>query len=167
MKTLIAYSSNTGNTEKLAKAIGQVVEADIINIKDDPNIEDYDNIIVGYWGRRGRADDQADAFLKKIQGKKVGVFATLGAYPGTERAEKVINYGIETLKAQGNQVVAHYYCHGQIDPGLRERAQKRPMDDPHAWTPQREERFQAALGHPNQEDLEKAKEAFKDFDLGE
>lgn len=163
MKTLIAYSSNTGNTKKVAEAIGQVVEADLIDIKDNPDIEKYDNIIIGYWGRRGRANEEGDEFLKKIKGKNVGVFATLGAYPEREKALKVIRYGEETLKENGNNLISSFYCHGKIDPALRERAKKRPMDDRHAWTQEREERFQASQSHPDQEDLKEAQEIFKDF----
>lgn len=163
MKTLIAYSSNTGNTKMVAEAIAQVVEADLIDIKDKPDIDKYENIILGYWGRRGRANEEGDEFLKKVKGKNVGLFVTLGAYPETEKSLKVIRYGVETLEENGNNVIASFYCQGKIDPALRERAKKRPMDDRHAWTQEREERFKAAESHPNQEDLKRAQETFKDF----
>lgn len=163
MKTLIAYSSKTGNTKKVAQAISQVVQGDLIDIRDNPNIDDYDTIIVGYWARRGRADDLADEFMQRIHGKNVGVFATVGAYPESPAGQKVIRYGVDCLEKNGNCVKAFFHCHGKIDPALAERAKKRPADDPHAWTEKKEKRHKDASSHPDEFDLKKAQEIFQIF----
>ena len=93
---LVAYSSKTGNTKKLAEGIldgikkmegGVVDTADIVDIKDIKDISEidkYDTVIAGYWVDKGGANEEAAVFLKKITGKKVGIFATLAYWPDSE-----------------------------------------------------------------------------------
>ena len=44
-------------------------------------IEDYDAILIGYWVDKGGPNKEAKEFMKRIKNKRVGIFATLGAYP--------------------------------------------------------------------------------------
>ena len=51
MKTLVTYYSESGNTEKLAKAIYQglaATESEIEQINEAKNFEEYDVIFVGF-----------------------------------------------------------------------------------------------------------------------
>ena len=51
MKTLVTYYSESGNTEKLAKAIYEGLEAtenEIAPISEEKNFGDYDVIFVGF-----------------------------------------------------------------------------------------------------------------------
>lgn len=75
---LVAYSSKTGNTKKLAEGIldgikkmegGVVDTADIVDIKDIKDISEidkYDTVIAGYWVDKGGANEEAAVFLKKL-----------------------------------------------------------------------------------------------------
>lgn len=163
MKTLIAYSSRTGNTKMVAEAIGEVIEnSQVIDIKDEPNIESYDNIIVGYWTDKGKADPIADKFLKEIKNKNCGVFATLGYYADTDYAKDIINYGKNILLDNNNKVHTAFICQGKIDPKLAEKF-KSQSDSTNNSDDERSKRHEEAKSHPDSKDLENAKEAFSDF----
>ncbi|NLZ38199.1 MAG: flavodoxin [Firmicutes bacterium] len=79
-KILIAYSSRTGNTEKVAKAIYEVLSArsDIQKLPE-VNCEKYDTVVMGYWVDKGTANEESLNFIKSLSGKKVVLFGTLGA----------------------------------------------------------------------------------------
>lgn len=52
MKVAVVYGSLTGNTERLAKGIFEKIEGfekDIFNIKENPNVDDYDVVVAGFW----------------------------------------------------------------------------------------------------------------------
>lgn len=157
MKTLIAYSFKTGNTKKVAEAINEVVEGDIADLRDKPDISSYDNIIIGYW-----ADKDADEFMDNISGKTCGIFATAGVSGESDHAQDIINYGKEKLESQGNKIITSFICQGKIDPKLTEMMKNN--DNPHhPWDEERAKRHEQAADHPNEEDFTNAKEAFKDF----
>ena len=90
MKTLIVYSSLTGNTKMVAEAIHEVFdgESTLHPVGDNPAADGCDLVIVGFWVDRGTADAKAKAYLETLQGKRVGLFATLGAYPDSEHARE-------------------------------------------------------------------------------
>ena len=51
MKTLIVYSSLTGNTKKVAEAIAAVLPGcDLLPVEEAPaSVEGYDLVALGYW----------------------------------------------------------------------------------------------------------------------
>ena len=85
MKILVVYSSKTGNTKKIADAIFEILPEpkEIYSVQDAPPPEGYDFIAAGFWVNKGTADNAAQKYMKTIKGKKVGLFATLGAYPNS------------------------------------------------------------------------------------
>ena len=163
MKLLITYSSKTGNTKKLAEGIweGFKEEATICPISEVESIEAYDAILVGYWVDKGGPNEEAANFLKTIKGKKVGIFATLGAYPDSEHAWKSLVNG-ENLVKENNEVVGKYICQGPVDPRLLERFKALPAGNPHAITKASKRRHAIAAMHPNETDLKAAMILFKE-----
>ena len=81
MKLLVVYSSKTGNTQKVAMAIGKTLGVEPVAVKDAPAPDDYDWIVAGFWVDKGTADAAMKAYLQRIAGKQVALFATLGAEP--------------------------------------------------------------------------------------
>lgn len=164
MKTLLVYSSLTGNTKKVAEAIREVFgcEADLFPVETAPPAADYDFVAVGFWVDRGTADSKAQAYLKTIKGKPVALFATLGAYPDSEHAADSMKNAVAFLDAS-NRLVGTFICQGKIDPRLIERFKNMPSDHPHAVTPERLARWEEAAKHPDANDLEAAKAAFIDI----
>lgn len=108
-KWLIVYSSVTGNTKQIAEAIyngfGENV-ADIFAIRDEFNLEDYDNIAVGYWLTRGEPDKMVQELLKKLKNKTVILFQTQGAELNSEHSitafARAASYLGENCQSIGN-----------------------------------------------------------------
>lgn len=163
MKILITYSSVTGNTKKVAKAIAEELkDCDFLDIKDVKNL-DYDIIIVGTWIRRTTADPKAMEFIDKIKGKKVAFFFTLGAYPNSEYADRCIKNITELFLKNNNILLGNFHCHGAVSPSVIARAMKRSQDDPHGSIEKRMERWKHASTHPDENDLSNAKKYFKEM----
>jgi flavodoxin len=157
---LIVYSSRTGNTGKVARAIHQGigVEADLCEVGEAPDPGGYPWIIIGFWVNRGTADDDILAYLARIEGKPVGFFATLGAYPDSKHAADVVERFSE-LVGERNMLIGSFICQGRVDPKLAEKFRSFPPDHPHAMTPERIKRHQDAASHPDEADLRNATKA--------
>jgi flavodoxin len=162
MKILLIYSSLTHNTEKVAAAIKEALPegASFKPISSNPDPEGYDLIFFGFWVRRGRPDPASLRYLQRLKGKKTAFFFTLGAYPDSPHALKVIERTISLLEENENLILGHFHSHGKVDPALIERSlQKFSPESPHgAMTPEREARLREAARHPNEEDFRKAKD---------
>ena len=70
MKTLIVYDSVHGNTEKIARAIGDAItgEVEVLHAGEasSPELDTFDLIIVGSPTHAGRPTPAIQDFLKKI-----------------------------------------------------------------------------------------------------
>ncbi|WP_372797148.1 flavodoxin family protein [Pontiella sp.] len=153
MKILIAYSSRTGNTRKLAEAIHLALpNADLCPMGSVPNRDIYDLVFAGFWVEQENACEEARACLQKLGGKPVALFATLGAYPDSQHAA-------DSLKAAAAQipnanVVDTFICQGRIDPVMIEWMEQLPADDENAPTDSRRQLWKDAESHPDHADLE-------------
>ena len=89
-KTLIAYETKHGATEGAAKIIAQTLresgfEVELVDLKkqEQPDLADYQNVVVGAGVRGGRVYGTALKFLKNdLTGKKVA-FYTSSSWGGT------------------------------------------------------------------------------------
>lgn len=123
MKGLIIYSSKTGNTKRMAEKIYEVLKDEhkmtIKDIRDAPEVEQFDFILLGAWIDRGTLEPKTLKFLKNIENKKLGLFATLGAMPDSEHGRKVIK-NLEKLLIDRDSL-GQYICPGQVDPKMIEK----------------------------------------------
>lgn len=164
--TLIIYSSKTGNTRKVAEVIhevnpnSQIISCNNVKI-DDINQAEY--IIMGYWIDKGMPDKEALKIIEKIHNKKVGIFFTLGAYPDSDHATNMLNEGLILFGKNNNEIISTFICQGKINPALTKRFESLPDWHPHAMNDDRRKRHKDAESHPDENDLDKAKEIFKDF----
>ncbi len=155
MNILIAYSSKTGNTKKLAMGIyNNIYEECDLNVSIKPIdevkcIEDYDAILIGYWVDKGGPNKEAKEFMKRIKNKRVGIFATLGAYPDS-------NHGLNSL------VKGKYICQGAVDSNLIEAFKKLDSNNYHAITDEKLRRYKIAKLHPNEAEILSASILFKE-----
>jgi flavodoxin len=167
---LIVYSSKTGNTRKVAEGIHRELSEDwgagterppvlrIAAVEENPDPAEADWILLGFWADRGTADSKSLQYLKTLEGRVIGLFGTLGAYPDSQHA-KDVSKKTQELAAEKNTVLGCFLCQGKIDPALTERFKNLPADNPHAMTEERMKRHLEAAKHPNEQDLRAAVEA--------
>lgn len=165
MKMLLTYSSKTGNTEAVAKAVAKVLPKgiDFLKINEVKNTDPYDTVIVGFWVDKGMPDEQALSFICTLEHKRIGYFFTLGAYPDSQHAKDCHNKTVALFTEHNNTVISSFCCQGKIDPVLTEQFKNLPKDHPHYMDEARIKRHQEAAKHPNAKDFENAQAVFKDF----
>ncbi len=147
MKILIVYSSQTGNTKKLAEAAYEALQGpkEIYDIKEAPLPDEYDIVIIGFWFKKGKPDPASLEYLLKIKNKKVFLIATHGAAPDSEHAKR----GMEEAKklVQGCEILGTFNCQGEVSPKIMEKAASKPT--PPEWFKD----APLAKGHPDQKDI--------------
>jgi len=153
MKALVAYYSESGNTEKLAKAIYggiNVPKKEILPI-GEANAIDYDVIFVGFPVQASSVPTKVEGFIKSIpEGKKLAFFVTHGSLRGGQLAISALYYAFSL--ALKHSVIGTFGCRGQVKPGLIDALLKNPEHK--AWAME----AQSAAGHPDKSDLEDGKE---------
>jgi flavodoxin len=162
-KALIAYSSKTGNTRKLAEGIfsglaERGMNVRIAPVEDNPQPEPGETVLLGFWVDKGTADKKTLNYLKNLEGQKIGLFGTLGAYPDSKHAADCA-HTVEEIAAQNNSCLGSFFCQGKIDPKLTEMFKKIPAGLPHAMDEERMKRHEEAAKHPNEADIANAVEA--------
>jgi flavodoxin len=153
MKALVAFYSESGNTEKLAKAIYDGINApgkEIMPISD-ANANDYDVIFVGFPVQASSVPAKVEKFIKSVpEGKKLAFFITHGSFRGGQLAIAALYYAFSlALKIT---VLGTFGCRGQVKPSLIDALLKNPEHK--AWAME----AQSAAGHPDDADLEDGKE---------
>ena len=165
MRTLVVYSSRTGNTKMIAEAVAEAVgPCDIHPMESAPAADEYDFVAIGYWVDKGMPDEACQAYMKTVKGKKVGLFGTLGVDPSHDHARDCAAKGEAMMleNGSGNTVLGTFLSQGKIDPAIIE-AMRKMAQDVHPMTPERIARIEAAKSHPNAEDCQNAREMFAGF----
>ena len=148
MKSLVVYSSQTGNTRKLADAVFEALpgEKKIFPVDEAPDPSDYDFITVGFWFMQGKPDPKSTEYLAKVGKESLFLFATHAAGAGSEHAI----HGMEVAKslASESDILGTYSCQGEASPKILEKASKKP--EPPVWLADAPD----ANGHPNSADIE-------------
>lgn len=159
MKSLVIYSTLTGNTKTVAEAIAEVLpECDIFPVQEAPDsTEGYDLVAVGYWVDKGMPDAKTRKWLEKTENTVLAFFGTLGAYPDSDHAKECMAKGEALALADGknNTVLGSWLCQGKVDPKLLEMMAKM-NDGIHPMTEERKARIEEAKKHPNREDCKNA-----------
>lgn len=154
MKVLVTYYSETGNTEKLARAIYEGIEREDKTLKpisEAGGLEEYDVILCGFPVQASSVPAKAEAFLRTVpEGKHLAVFATHGSLRGGQLAISAFHYAMSL--APKASVIGTFGCRGTVKPALVEALMNKP-----------EHRFwaleaQSAKGHPDEADLEDGKQ---------
>jgi flavodoxin I len=153
MKVLVAYYSDSGNTEKVAKAIYEelsFVEKRMTSIKEQSSSHDYEVLFLGFPVQNHSIPSRVEKFLKKIPaGKKIAFFATHGSFRGGEFAVTAFYYAMSLTATQ--KVLGTFGCRGEVKARVLEKLMKRPQD--RYWAME----AQSAAGHPDDGDLADAR----------
>jgi len=155
MKSIIVYSSQTGNTKKLAETIYENItdEKMICRIEDAPDPSGYDFVCLGFWLKKGMPDTKSQKYLQKITNQKLFLFATHGASAQSEHAKQAM----EKAKSMANQaeIVGTFNCPGEVTSKMLEKAGSNPV--PPVWFKEAPD----AKGHPDNNDLEQLSQTLK------
>ena len=110
IKTLVLYSTKTGNTKKIAHAIATVVKAELLQIKNSdsvPNVDlsTFDLIFVGTGIRAGNPFPEMVSYLENLNltnPKKFAIFLTWG---GIGKTNETVSGKVRTILQEKNQTV--------------------------------------------------------------
>jgi len=159
MKTLVVYSSRTGNTRLVAEAIHSIMpaRAELVPVEEAPDPAGYDFLVLGFWVNRGELDAGMLAYMDRVKGSNVGLFCTLGTWPDSKRARKSIQKAVNLL--EGNNVLGSFICQGKVSLSPLESMAKM-LDDTHPMTEERRATLKEAARHPNKADCKAARVFF-------
>lgn len=156
MSYAVVFSSRTGNTELLAKAIREELGAEgcvYFGVPDAAALA-ADTLYVGFWTDKGTCDETIAAFLQGLAGKRVFLFGTAG-FGGAGRISTDPGVRGENLP-EGAVEIGRFMCQGKMPEVVRQRYEA--MEE----SPRRQamlENFDQARSHPDAADLERARAA--------
>jgi flavodoxin len=168
MKTLIAFSSITGNTEKIARIIHEVCpfESDYFKISNslEVNISEYELFIIGYWVENSKANNDTINFVNQIKNKKIVLFGTAGTHADHPYIRSVLSETRNTFD-KSNEIIGHFICQGEIANYVIDDFEILANSQPKnkilsALLKIFREQYPISLGHPNDEDIDKARAYF-------
>ena len=153
-KTLVAYLSLTGNTQKIAEAIfssldGAKTMKSVDDIQDQ-ELAQFKLIFIGFPVHSHSVPFKTENLIKKIpEGKQIAFFSTHGSLTGSRLAHEALEYaGVLT---KNTKVLGTFTCRGQVSLNVLESLSKSPEHT--AWT----EMAASARSHPDEGDLEDAR----------
>ena len=148
MKTLIIYSSETGNTKMVCEKAFEYINGEKLIIpvkeKDSINLDEFDNIIVGTWIDKANANTLAN--------KNQFFIGTLAASLTSEHAKKCFN-NLRKLCSKKNNFVDGVLARGRVSEDLQEKFTKFPLNIIHKFVPNMKEIILEADAHPNETDF--------------
>lgn len=155
MTYAIVYSSRTGNTEQLARAIRNALPKEACLYFGGPDAAALvaDRLYIGFWTDKGSCDEAMAAFLAGVQNKEVFLFGTAGFGSQPAYFQAVLGRVQANLGA-GNTLVGSFMCQGKMPLSVRQRyeamlASPHPAPNLQAMI----ENFDLALSHPDAADL--------------
>lgn len=158
MRHSIVYSSNTGNTRQLAEEIEKQLPAGELVYCGAPDAAalQAEVLFVGFWTDKGSCDEKVAELLKQADGKTVYLFGTAGFGQSQQYFDQILARVRENLPA-GAVYGGGFMCQGRMPQAVRSRYEAMQAKEPeNARYKMLIENFDAALAHPNADDLEAA-----------
>ena len=151
MKSLIVYSSQSGNTKKLAQAIYESLPGtkEMVAVAQAPDPAGYDAVALGFWLQAGKPDPKSTQYLARVGKKPLFLFATHGAAAGSDHARNAMDHARSL--APDADVIGTYSCQGEVNPKVLDKARSKP--EPPVWLADAPD----ACGHPDEADIEALK----------
>lgn len=172
MNIALITNSKSGNTAQLAQELREafavsevqlVCDVELPDAPDAAQLEDAvgqallaDAVCVGFWCDKGSCTEGVAKLLERMDGKRVFLFGTCGFGGSQEYFDQIIERVKEHLP-QTAELVGAFMCQGKMGPGVRARYEAMLAKDPTDVRAQALiDNFDAALAHPNAEDLKAA-----------
>jgi len=167
MNIALITNSKSGNTAQLARALREAFAvSDVqlvcdVELPDAPQLEDAagqallaDAVCVGFWCDKGSCTEGVAKLLERMDGKRVFLFGTCGFGGSQEYFDQILER-VKGHLPQTAELAGAFMCQGRMGPGVRARYEamlaKNPTD---ARAQALIDNFDAALAHPNVDDLE-------------
>lgn len=161
MKIAIVYKSITGNTKVIAEAIKEVFKEDVVYFGEPKESISADIFIVGSWTDKGNCATEIKSFLESLEGKKIAYFGTAGFGGQPEYYDTLFNRVKENIN-DTNEILGYFFCQGKMPMGIRSRYEALIKEHPEDKNLKVNiENFDEALKHPNDKDIEQAKNWIK------
>ncbi len=135
MKTIILYSSKSGNTKKIADSMASQVGCDAIRITADstpPNVdlEGYDLVFVGTGLFAGTPNEDMVRYIGNLNLKTTKMFALFITWGGAPRTDKLALKRLKALlEGKGQKVLEdHFACYGGWKGVLMKRGHPKPEE---------------------------------------
>ncbi|MDP1993001.1 MAG: flavodoxin family protein [Syntrophales bacterium] len=148
MKALVTYYSQTGNTEKLARAIYDAIHFDkeLLRIQDVKSSKGYDIIFVGFPVQAHSVPAAVHPFFKNLPDKQpIALFCTHGSIRGGHLPKQAIEHAIGL--ASRAKVLGTFGVRGKVNPKVIDALMTTLQHQ--AWA----EEAQGAIDHPTDADL--------------
>jgi flavodoxin len=152
MKVLVTYYTQTGNTEKVARAIydGLTMDKMILPAAEVKSRDGYDLVFCGFPVQAHSVPGKMAEFIKGLpKGQKVAFFATHGSLRGGQLPRQAFESAAGL--AINLKVLGQFGCRGKVDAKIIDALMKKPEHQ--AWA----EVAQSAEGHPDAADLKDAR----------
>jgi flavodoxin I len=163
MKILITYLSQTGNTEKIARAIyeesspAHEVEIKKMEEVNPENLSGYDLLFIGSPIHARNLSGPAKDFLSRLQKSPGGKMAGFLTHAGSAYPDQIISSFTEPLREacqkNGLDYLGCFSCQGFLNLAIHEMVKKSQNLTDAQWA----ERVKQMTGHPDAEDLKKAR----------
>lgn len=153
MKALVTYFSQSGNTEKLARAIHEAIPFDkeLLPIAEVKDTKGYDVIFIGFPVHAHSVPAAVIPFFKRLEnGQKIALFCTHGSLRGGHLPKQALEHAI-SLSARA-KVVGTFGVRGRVNPKLIESLKEKAEHQ--AWA----EEAQGAHDHPTEADMADARD---------
>jgi len=154
MKVLIAYYSQTGNTEKIARAIYEAAENEtrvLEKVDEVDNLETYDMIFLGFPILHHSVPGDVAKLLQRIpESKSVAIFATHGSMRGGKLAVEGFYHAVSL--ASNLRILGTFGAQGQVNHHAMDKLIRLP--EYRGWL----EEARSATNHPDKGDIADAME---------
>lgn len=160
MKSIVIYSSVTGNTRSVAEAILASLPPGVpcLPVHKAPPPDEFDFLALGFWVKKAGPDPRQSRYMARIQGKTVAWFGTLAAWPDSPHAMRVRANTAALLDK--NTVLGGFLCQGRLEKRRFAAAMAGRSSPGHLCTEERKQRLLEAAGHPDENDFSAARAAF-------
>lgn len=148
MKALVTYYSQTGNTEKVARAIYEAIHVDkeLLPVQDVKETAGYDIIFVGFPVHAHSVPAKLLPFFKNLPaGQNLALFCTHGSLRGGHLPKQALEHAI-SLSSRA-KIVGTFGVRGRVDAKIIDMLMKQA--EHRAWA----EEAQGAHEHPSEMDL--------------
>lgn len=157
MNTFVIYESMSGNTKKIAEAIGKACGAATPVLPlEEGKIPNDGLLFVGFWTDKGTCPQKTKEMLSGLHNRQIALFGTAG-FGGAEEYFISIMERVCELVPKDNQILGTFMCQGKMPGSVKARYESLLKEHPDDQRMKASlDNFDRALSHPDCDDLESA-----------